>query len=543
VRNVGLIASIKILFRKQSEDFMYRGLHSPSGLLLIVAALAFLFLILCGAAGADMGVNNTTGLVANNSTPTPTLLKATVTQIIHQVSQDAGSNVSSQETLKVSLSPSPRLVLNRTDTGNLAVTVYGAALPGSVNTSITSIRWDWGDNGTVEYHEFPYSHTYSIPGTYTFSVTAFQSDGQTTTHTETVIFAALPVIPGPVEIINTSVPGGVAGPGPVTGPPVLTLLEPVVDGLNVTLNGNLNPGYPAATIKSVIVNWDDGNLAEYKDLPAMHQYSSTGIYTVNITGNQSDGQLITKSLTVDVKPGNQVPPGPSGMSPPPGNEYDPLIIPLLIILIVVIGIVALLIVRRRSHHPVIHDTSPAQGKNKITGPVIEPKNGILNNPPSAEEQVRICTGTDITPEVLDAVIRVAIEIAREGREGQSVGTSFVVGDTERVLTNSKQFVLNPFFGHKEDERRITDARLHENIKEFAQLDGAFIISDSGIVEAAGRYITLDMSQVELPGGLGSRHSSIAGITQATRSIGIVVSQSGGRITIFRGGKIVYTMHT
>jgi DNA integrity scanning protein DisA with diadenylate cyclase activity len=62
-----------------------------------------------------------------------------------------------------------------------------------------------------------------------------------------------------------------------------------------------------------------------------------------------------------------------------------------------------------------------------------------------------------------------------------------------------------------------------------------------VVEAAGRCITVDMSQVNLPGGMGSRHSSVAGITQVTKSIGVVVSQSGGLISIFREGKIVYTI--
>jgi DNA integrity scanning protein DisA with diadenylate cyclase activity len=64
-----------------------------------------------------------------------------------------------------------------------------------------------------------------------------------------------------------------------------------------------------------------------------------------------------------------------------------------------------------------------------------------------------------------------------------------------------------------------------------------------VVEAAGRCITVDMSQVNLPGGMGSRHSSVAGITQVTRSIGVVVSQSGGMISIFKAGKIVYTIRS
>lgn len=134
-----------------------------------------------------------------------------------------------------------------------------------------------------------------------------------------------------------------------------------------------------------------------------------------------------------------------------------------------------------------------------------------------------------------------MEIGREGREGQAVGTSFVVGDTDAVMTNSRQFVLNPFQGHNEAERQITESGIKGNIKEFAQLDGAFIISGDGIVESAGRYITVDMSQVKVPDGLGSRHSSIAGITLVTSSIGIVVSQSGGLITIFKNGTIVHTI--
>ena len=44
------------------------------------------------------------------------------------------------------------------------------------------------------------------------------------------------------------------------------------------------------------------------------------------------------------------------------------------------------------------------------------------------------------------------------------------------------------------------------------MDGAFIVTGAGVVEAAGRYITVDVSQVNLPGGPGSRHSSVAGIT-------------------------------
>jgi len=118
----------------------------------------------------------------------------------------------------------------------------------------------------------------------------------------------------------------------------------------------------------------------------------------------------------------------------------------------------------------------------------------------------------------------------------------VIGDTEAVIRHSRQFILNPFHGHDEKSRNITNAGIRGNIKEFAQLDGAFIVTGKGIVEAAGRNLTADMSRVKIPEGLGSRHSSVAGITMVTRSIGVVVSQSGGQITLFRNGTIVYTIY-
>ncbi|HIH03705.1 MAG TPA: hypothetical protein HA263_07650 [Methanoregulaceae archaeon] len=153
----------------------------------------------------------------------------------------------------------------------------------------------------------------------------------------------------------------------------------------------------------------------------------------------------------------------------------------------------------------------------------------------------LLAGTDIEPGVFDAVLRIALEIAREGREGKPVGTAFLVGDVDGVLAYSTQFILNPFKGHTAEERRITNEELAENIKEFAMLDGAFVISGDGVVEAAGRYITVDTSAVQIPAGLGSRHASVAGITLVTGTIGIVVSQSGGLIKIFRHGEIVRTV--
>jgi len=150
-------------------------------------------------------------------------------------------------------------------------------------------------------------------------------------------------------------------------------------------------------------------------------------------------------------------------------------------------------------------------------------------------------GTGVNEKVFESVIKIALEISTEGREGRSIGTAFILGDSENVMAKSRQLIMNPFQGYKREERLITDPDISDNIKEFAQLDGAFVITGDGVVEAAGRYITLDTGMVKLQKGLGTRHSSVAAITQRTDSIGVVISQSGGVIRVFRQGKIAATV--
>lgn len=439
------------------------------------------------------------------------------------------ANVTSQPTLPVTenltAEPPPILIVGTPEIDNLTVTLHGTAAPGSVNVNIEDVLWDWGDTTAPEYHSFPHSHVYAGPGSYTLSISAIQSDGQNLTRSTNISLEEPPVLPTLPPVPVTSAPGA---PGFPAGAPVLTLLEPVIDGLNVTLNGNLNPGSPAATITSVSVDWNDGNTSNLIDLPATHRYTTAGMYTISITGFQEDGQSTTKKILVDLKDDLGAP-GPVPPERPPYDTSVYLIILVTAIVVVIIGAVAQRMMQRK-------ETSPPPGRTGPPRPGVEPI-----NLPSHDELLALCSGTDVLPDVLDAVIRVAVEIAREGREGQAVGTSFVVGDTENVLEHSRQFVLNPFQGHPEAERQVTDAGTWGHIKEFAQLDGAFIITGSGLIESAGRYITSDTSHVSLPGGLGSRHSSVAGITQLTRSIGIVVSQSGGLVSLIREGKIVRTV--
>lgn len=143
--------------------------------------------------------------------------------------------------------------------------------------------------------------------------------------------------------------------------------------------------------------------------------------------------------------------------------------------------------------------------------------------------------------VIESVLHIAAEIAREGRERGHVGAIFIVGDADRVLANSRQLVLNPFEGHPKASRQITDPRTWETAKEFAQIDGAFVVDEDGTILAAGRYIDVK-SRVDLPSGLGGRHLASAAITKESKSIAVTVSETGV-IRIFKDGEILMRIGT
>ncbi len=152
---------------------------------------------------------------------------------------------------------------------------------------------------------------------------------------------------------------------------------------------------------------------------------------------------------------------------------------------------------------------------------------------------------DVKAEILERVLGIASEIGMEGREGKALGTIFVLGDTNSVNGHIAQLIINPFRGYSESERNILDPGLEETIKEFASIDGAFIITGDGVVLSAGSYlrpiISEEMLLEELPSGLGSRHAAAAGITAATNAIAITVSESTGQVTVFKNGAIALTL--
>ncbi len=146
--------------------------------------------------------------------------------------------------------------------------------------------------------------------------------------------------------------------------------------------------------------------------------------------------------------------------------------------------------------------------------------------------------TRVPLDTLKLVVDLSIEIGREGREGKSVGTMFVVGDTRNVLNCSRDLGFNPVKGYNRKERHLHDARVRESIKEVAQLDGALVVAPDGTVMAACQYIDAPATEISLSKGLGARHWTAAAISKATNAVAVVVSESTGTVRIFQNGETI-----
>ena len=143
----------------------------------------------------------------------------------------------------------------------------------------------------------------------------------------------------------------------------------------------------------------------------------------------------------------------------------------------------------------------------------------------------------VNTRVLEQTVALAVEIAREGREGRKIGTLFVVGDTEAVLSRSRPLILDPLRGHPDESKSVRDQNTRETIKELAQLDGAFVVSDGGVVVSAARYLDAASDNVDVPLGLGSRHMAAASISRQTGAVAVAVSESS-TVRLFDEGAVV-----
>lgn len=139
--------------------------------------------------------------------------------------------------------------------------------------------------------------------------------------------------------------------------------------------------------------------------------------------------------------------------------------------------------------------------------------------------------------VLNSVLELAVQIAREGREGRRIGTLFSVGDEEAVLGLSRCLILDPLAGHSNESRHLDNPDMRETVKELSQLDGGFVVSGDGVVLSAARFFEATTLEVNVPLGLGTRHLAAAGMSKRTRALVVVVSESS-LVRVFRDGEII-----
>ena len=144
----------------------------------------------------------------------------------------------------------------------------------------------------------------------------------------------------------------------------------------------------------------------------------------------------------------------------------------------------------------------------------------------------------IRPTVLEVAVEIACKIGRAARRGTRLGAIFMLGDSIKVLERSKQLIPNPFQGHDDDNRRLTNPDIQSALVELAKLDGAFVVRGDGFIQTAGTFLATTEADIKLPSGLGARHYAAAAVTTRTDATAVVVSATDGNVRVFSHGTMV-----
>jgi diadenylate cyclase len=139
---------------------------------------------------------------------------------------------------------------------------------------------------------------------------------------------------------------------------------------------------------------------------------------------------------------------------------------------------------------------------------------------------------------LARLLEIAFHLAHEGREGAPIGAIFVLGELERLSPYLRQLILNPLEGHAAADRNIHNPAFLETLRELAAMDGAFVVSPTGIVESAATYLDAPLGQGALSPKLGARHAAALAIVTVTDATAVVVSASSGMVSVYDHGETV-----
>jgi DNA integrity scanning protein DisA with diadenylate cyclase activity len=183
------------------------------------------------------------------------------------------------------------------------------------------------------------------------------------------------------------------------------------------------------------------------------------------------------------------------------------------------------------------------------GSSVYPKEGDLIVLTDVEPGVESLVITDmlkltdgIRPKVLEMALAVACKIGRVVRRGGArAGAIFILGDSVEAMKGAKQLVPNPFHGHEEALRRLTNPDIHDALVELSKLDGAFVVRGDGYIQSAAVFLATGDAETQLPSGLGARHLAAAAVTARTAATAIVVSATDGNVRAFSHGRLALQM--
>ena len=141
------------------------------------------------------------------------------------------------------------------------------------------------------------------------------------------------------------------------------------------------------------------------------------------------------------------------------------------------------------------------------------------------------------------LINIALRFAAEGREGKPIGTIFVTAPLEQISPYLRQLIHNPCEGHPRRTRNIFNPNYLETLREFAALDGAFVITKKGVVESAATYLGASDKRARPRPGLGARHGAAAAITAETDAVAVVLSESSRNVTVYYKGQAMLDLES
>jgi len=175
----------------------------------------------------------------------------------------------------------PEVILYNPKIDGLKVTMDGKAIPAS-GVNITKIHFDWGD-GKAEDGNFPLSHSYIEPRSYTITVTAYDNNSLSNSSTESILI-----------------------PKQENDNPELIITNARVDGPTITISGDAT-SKSGGQITKYHIDWNDGKTNDVRDFPFVHAYDKPGNYIVSIKVYDSNDLTNTRDLPIEIKQSTLLP--------------------------------------------------------------------------------------------------------------------------------------------------------------------------------------------------------------------------------------------